>query len=44
MNKTSPYYRQVGLLVRTLPCVANETCFRLKSGTWTIDNYRRQGV
>ena len=30
MDKTSPYYRQVALLVRALPYVANETCFALK--------------
>jgi len=33
MDKTSPYYRQVSLLVRALPYVANETCFALKGGT-----------
>lgn len=33
MDKTSPYYRQVALLVRALPYVANETCFALKGGT-----------
>ena len=30
MEPTSPYYRQVALLVRALPYVANETCFALK--------------
>ncbi|EMW9206337.1 nucleotidyl transferase AbiEii/AbiGii toxin family protein [Salmonella enterica subsp. enterica serovar Newport] len=33
MDKTSPYYRQVALLVRALPYVANEPCFALKGGT-----------
>lgn len=33
MDKTSPYYRQVALLVRALPYAANETCFALKGGT-----------
>lgn len=27
MDKTSPYYRQVALLVQALPYVANEPCF-----------------
>lgn len=30
MDKTSPYYRQVALLVRALLCVANEPCFVLR--------------
>lgn len=33
MDKTSPNYRQVALLVRALPWVANESCFALKGGT-----------
>ncbi|CTS33228.1 nucleotidyl transferase AbiEii/AbiGii toxin family protein [Escherichia coli] len=33
MDKTSPDYRQVALLVRALPWVANESCFALKGGT-----------
>jgi len=33
MDRSSPYYRQVALLVRALPYVANETCFALKGGT-----------
>ena len=33
MDKTSPYYRQVALLVRALPWVTNESCFALKGGT-----------
>lgn len=33
MDKTAPYYRQVALLVRALPYVANEICFALKGGT-----------
>lgn len=32
MDKTSPYYRQVALLVRALPYVANKTCFALRGG------------
>lgn len=38
MDKTSPYYRQVALLVRTLPDVANEPCFALKGGTAIINH------
>lgn len=33
MDRTSPYYRQVALLVRALPYVAKEICFALKGGT-----------
>ena len=33
MDKKSPYYKQVTLLIRCLPFVANETCFALKGGT-----------
>ncbi len=33
MDKTTPYYRQVALLVRALPYVANEPCFALRGGT-----------
>ncbi len=33
MDKTSPYYRQVVLLVRALPYIANEIYFALKGGT-----------
>ncbi|WP_312996894.1 hypothetical protein [Leclercia sp.] len=33
MDRTSPYYRQVALLVRTLPYVANESCI------CTVANY-----
>lgn len=29
MDRTSPYHRQVALLVHALPYVANETCFVL---------------
>lgn len=33
MDKDSPYYRQVQLLVQVLPLVAQEPCFALKGGT-----------
>lgn len=33
MNKNSPYYRQVSLVVKMLPHVANENVFALKGGT-----------
>ncbi|HEY3986851.1 nucleotidyl transferase AbiEii/AbiGii toxin family protein [Cedecea sp.] len=33
MDRGSPFYRQVALLVRTLPVVALENCFALKGGT-----------
>lgn len=33
MDRSSPFYRQVALLVRTLPVVALENCFALKGGT-----------
>jgi predicted nucleotidyltransferase component of viral defense system len=33
MDKNSPYYKQVSLLVRTLPVVAQESVFALKGGT-----------
>ncbi|CAI1820547.1 nucleotidyl transferase AbiEii/AbiGii toxin family protein [Serratia proteamaculans] len=33
MDKHSPYYRQVALLLSTLPVVASERCFALKGGT-----------
>jgi len=33
MDKDSPYYRQVQLLVQVLPLVALEHCFALKGGT-----------
>jgi predicted nucleotidyltransferase component of viral defense system len=33
MDRNSPYYRQVQLLVRLLPIVAQENCFALKGGT-----------
>lgn len=33
MNRSSPFYSQVQLLVRVLPLVAKETCFALKGGT-----------
>jgi len=33
MDRNSPYYKQVSLLIRTLPFVAAENCFALKGGT-----------
>jgi hypothetical protein len=33
MDRSSPYYRQVQLLVRALPYVADEPCFALRGGT-----------
>ena len=33
MDKYSPYYKQVSLLIRMLPVVATETVFALKGGT-----------
>lgn len=33
MDKDSPYYKQVSLLIRLLPVVATETVFALKGGT-----------
>lgn len=33
MDRNSPYYKQVSLLIRTLPFVAAEDCFALKGGT-----------
>ncbi len=33
MDKHSPYYRQVALLLSALPAVASERCFALKGGT-----------
>ena len=33
MDKDSPYYKQVSLLIRMLPVVATETVFALKGGT-----------
>lgn len=33
MNKDSTYYKQVQLLVRVLPLIAEEDCFALKGGT-----------
>lgn len=33
MNKDSPYYKQVSLLIRMLPVVATEPVFALKGGT-----------
>ena len=33
MDRNSPYYKQVQLLVQLLPLVAEENCFALKGGT-----------
>ncbi|WP_413737540.1 nucleotidyl transferase AbiEii/AbiGii toxin family protein [Sodalis sp. RH21] len=33
MDKQSPYYKQVALLISALPVVAKERCFALKGGT-----------
>ncbi len=33
IDRNSPYYRQVQLLIRLLPIVRHETCFALKGGT-----------
>lgn len=33
MDKQSPYYQQVALLISALPAVAKERCFALKGGT-----------
>ena len=33
MDRNSPYYKQVTLLVQVLPFVSKETCFALKGGT-----------
>lgn len=33
MNKQSPYYKQVSLLIRLIPVVDEEACFALKGGT-----------
>jgi hypothetical protein len=33
MDRTSPYYKQVALLIRVLPFVAQEGVFALKGGT-----------
>lgn len=47
MDRTSPYHRQVALLVRALPYVANESCFALKGGTAInlfIHNFPRLSV
>ena len=33
MDKNSRYYKQVQLLLRILPFIANQSCFALKGGT-----------
>ncbi len=33
MNRTSPYYKQVQLLIQIIPIIAEEDCFALKGGT-----------
>lgn len=37
MDKTSPYYRQVALLVHALHLFANKDCFTFKSGRLPFD-------
>ncbi len=33
MNRKSPYFKQVQLLIRVLPLISEESCFALKGGT-----------
>jgi len=33
MDRNSPYYKQVALLIQALPSVAKQKCFALKGGT-----------
>lgn len=47
MDRSSPYYRQVSLLVTCIPRVAAETCFALKGGTAInlfVNNFPRLSV
>jgi len=47
MDKNSPYYKQVALLVNCLPYVAGESCFALKGGTAInlfVQNFPRLSV
>ena len=47
MDRSSPYYKQVSLLVTCIPRVAAETCFALKGGTAInlfVNNFPRLSV
>ncbi len=47
MDKNSPYYKQVALLINCLPYVAKENCFALKGGTAInlfVNNFPRLSV
>ena len=47
MDRTSPYYKQVSLLIRCLPFIAEEDCFALKGGTAInlfVQNFPRLSV
>ncbi len=47
MDRNSPYYRQVSLLINCIPHVARETCFALKGGTAInlfVNNFPRLSV
>lgn len=43
MDKQSPYYKQVALLISVLPAVAKERCFALKGGN-AISLFLRVGI
>ncbi len=47
MDRNSPYYKQVALLINCIPQVATETCFALKGGTAInlfVNNFPRLSV
>lgn len=47
MDRNSPYYKQVTLLINCIPHVATETCFALKGGTAInlfVNNFPRLSV
>lgn len=47
MNKQSPYYKQVSLLIRLIPIIDKESCFALKGGTAInlfVQNFPRLSV
>ncbi len=47
MDRNSPYYKQVSLLINCIPHVAKETCFALKGGTAInlfVNNFPRLSV
>lgn len=47
MDKNSPYYKQVALLINCLPYIAKENCFALKGGTAInlfVNNFPRLSV